>query len=1034
MTGTGVLLVLLFRRYNQKSITFKNMKIKGQHLSLVSISFDTFSGFSELVCITDVANEILYVNPALKKRAHPDSVIAGKPFLWESVSLSDFVDDNTPQEFRKVHSAALNGWFDLRVHLSKAGKDKPVIVWIAKDADSQQVKVKAPSRGKEIKAGKDIYHKLFETSPSGILLLDEKGNIIDVNQSLCASTGYKPSELIGEHVSILALPENFKHIAPHINQILSGKILKHEVTSRRKDGTYYYSLLVESAVSLPDGKLAVLSVSNDISERKRAEFALRDSEVWFKAIANYTANWESMFSSEGRIVWTNPAAERFTGYSPDEIIAMPDFIEELVARPDRQKAREVLMAALKESEGQDHFFRCIRRDGTFFWLSVAWMHIRDEKGNLIGIRTSGQDVTLRLEATQALKSSEKLYRLMTENAPFGMAFFEIDGQEQLIFTHANPAADSILKIGHSLISGQEIEHAFPNVKGTDVPEKYLNAARDNKTWITDKLVLNTQDGESIFEVKAFQTLPGKMVAIFADITKKIHTEEQLRASRQLFETLARMAPVGIFRTNEKGDTTFVNPKWSALCGLSYSEALQNKYVSAIHPEDRDERIKEWQYAIKHKIPVISEYRFIRPDGSIIWVQGQAIPEMADGQVIGYIGTITDITELIETQNDLRAAKEKAEASNSLKTTFMKNLSHEVRTPLNGIFGFAQLLGSGDYTPEENKEFVGFLELSIARMTKTIDNTMELSLLMTGNMQRNDALFNLGSLMQEISRTYKQNAEKKNLEFVVKSPLKQGLMVIADRMMVKRIVEEIADNAVKFTDTGKITIDYRIEDGLLNIVIRDTGQGISPDYLPHIFEPFMQENVFSARANNSTGLGLSIVHGLTSLLGGSINAESKPGKGTSIFLRLPMKYNSTTLANEPEKADISANGEKVPVILVVEDEQINMLFVKRLLGKFNCRLIEAISGKEAIAAVKNNPDVDIILMDIRMPGMDGYQAIEIIRDINPTANIAAVTAYGGASDREACLKAGCVDYLAKPFHSKDLFAMLRRVIQWPPEEK
>jgi PAS domain S-box-containing protein len=1010
------------------------MKVKKPSISQVSVSFDTFSGFSELVCITDTSGNILYVNPALEKRAQSGTVILGKPGLWNDVILSDFDNEFTPQQFNKVYSPLLNGLFDLRVYCSGGVKNKPSVIWIAKDADPDKLKLSADPKKKIRKAANDLYHTLFETSPSGILLMDEKGNIIDVNQAMCSSTGYNPSELIGQHVSILALPENFNHIAPHIKQILSGKILKHEVTSRRKDGSFYYSLLVESAVIMPDGKLAVLSVSNDISERKRAEVALRDSEVWFKAIANYTANWESMFSAEGRIVWTNPAAERFTGYSPDEIIAMPDFIDELVARPDRAKAKEVLLTALRESEGQDHFFRCIRKDGTFFWLSIAWTHIRDEKGNLIGIRTSGQDVTLRLEATHALKNSENIYRQMIENAPFGMHFFEMDDQEHLIFTHANPVADSILQIDHSRLSGKKIEDAFPSLKGTDAPKKYLESARNNQTWITEKLFLNSADNAMSFEVKAFQTVPGKMVAIFADITKRIHAEEQLRESRQLFETLARMAPVGIFRTNEKGDTTFVNPKWSALCGLSYAEALQNKYVSAIHPDDREERIKEWKYSVKHKIPVISEYRFIRPDGSIIWVQGQAIPEMADGQVRGYIGTITDITELIETQNDLRAAKEKAEASNSLKTTFMKNLSHEIRTPLNGIFGFAQLLGSGDYTPQENQEFVGFLELSITRMTKTIDNTMELSLLMTGNMHKNDALFNIGSLMQEIYRTYKPIAEKKNLEFVLKATLTQALMVISDRMMVKRIVEEIADNAVKFTDTGKVSIDYRIEDSLLKIVIRDTGQGITQDYLPLIFEPFMQENVFSARAHNSTGLGLSIVHGLTSLLGGSIKAESKLGKGTSISLVLPVRLNSIIPAVQSENVRLSDESEKVPEILIVEDEQINMLFVKRLLGKYKCKLIEATSGKDAIAEVKKNPAIDIILMDIRMPGMDGYQAIEIIHDINPSAKIAAVTAYGGASDREACFDAGCIDYLAKPFHSKDLFTMLRRVIQWPPEEK
>lgn len=996
----------------------------------ILVSCDVFNHLDLAVCVTDDEFKIIFVNPALKNLLKQVKTSLFISDIWNLDPEIIKAEEKFPIKLKNIPSRSGSHLYNVTVNNNSIGTDTNTFLWTFSETPSSVSHSKIKS--KNLTDNSDLYHTLFETSPSGILLLNDKGIILDVNQSLCVSTGHEPSELIGEHVSLLALPENIAFIDNHLQRIISGETLKHEVTSRRKDGSYYYSLLVESAVTLPDGKRGILSVANDITERKLAEAEQKEREIWFRAIANYTANWESMFSPHGRIVWTNPAAERFTGYSPDEIIDMPDFIEIIVAKPDRDKAREVLMHALVNPEGKDYFFRCIRKDGTYFWLSIAWTHIKDDDGQLIGIRTSGQDVTLRLEALQALRNSENIYRQMVENAPFGMHFFELNEDNELIFTHSNPAADQILKHDHNKYSGLPVEKAFPALKNTDIPHRYKDAAKSNHTWITEQLAMNSASGSGIYEVKAFQTVPGKMVAIFADITKRIKAEELLRESRQLFETLARMAPVGIFRTNAEGNTTFVNPKWSALCGLSYAEALQDKYVSAIHPDDRDERIKEWKHAIKYKLPVISEYRFVRPDGSIIWVQGQAVPEMVDGQVRGYIGTITDITELIETQNDLRTAKEKAEASNSLKTTFMKNLSHEIRTPLNGIFGFAQLLGSGDYSPEENAEFVSFLEHSINRMTKTIDNTMELSLLMTGNMHRNDAIFNLGSLMQEVYKSQKGNAEKKNLTLLLNDNGQKQQMVISDRMMVKRIVEEIIDNAIKFTDYGMVNMNYRLESNILSIKISDTGQGISHDYLPLIFEPFMQENVYAPRFNNSTGLGLSIVQGLTSLLGGTVKAESEPEKGTVITLSIPVRSNIKTENLLINPVPYTSSPDKEPLILVVEDEMINMLFIKRLLNRYKCNIIEAKSGKEAVAQAKKHPGIDIVLMDIRMPGMDGYQAIELIREINPAIKIAAVTAYGGASDREACLAAGCIEYLAKPFHSKDLFSMLRKIIQWPPE--
>ncbi len=1008
-----------------------------ENIKSASGPYGIFDAMDVYVCITDGKKKIVHANSALCKRAGSELLhLKGKSVFWKTKIPRAGKAAKQKYDFKEIWSEQLNGWFNISISGFADHQTANGWIWTAIELAQPAKPESFQTFNKRDKTAlRDLYQTLFETSPSGILLLNEDGIIIDVNQSSCRSTNYTRDELIGRHVSVLALPQSAGMVNHNIKKILNGQVLEHEVTSRRKDGSYYYSLLTESLVRLPGGERGILSVSNDITERKMAELALRESEQKFRNIANYTANWESLFNEKGRIIWTNPAAERFTGYTPEEIIAMPDVIEVLIAEQDRENARRILEDGLREKTGKESVIRCRRKDGSCFWLSISWTQILDNNGNLIGIRTSGQNVSNRLEAVEALQRSENLYRQMIENAPIGMHFYELDGDGRLIFTGANPAADRILGLDNSRYIGMEIGKAFPNLKGTDIAEFYKNAAINNRAWIAEQLDYTDNKISGAFEVKAFQTAPGKMVATFSDITKRKKTEEALSESRRLFEALTRMAPVGIFRTDAEGKTTFVNPKWSALSGLSFDEALQDKYLAAIHPDDRNERMCEWKKAVKQKIPVISEYRFVRPNGSIIWVQGQAVPEVVDGQVKGFIGTITDITELIEIQHELIRAKEKAEASNRLKTTFMKNISHEIRTPLNGIFGFAQLIGSGEYTEKENQEFISFLDKSVTRLTKTIDNIMEISLLMSGNMVKNEGVFRFTDLLKEVYHHFKPVAQHKGIELnLVMNGSENASLVITDKVILKRILEEITDNAVKFTEKGEVKIKYTITENAINIEVTDTGIGISEEYLPLIFEPFMQENVYSTRIKNSTGLGLSIVQGSTVLLGGEIKVSSVKGTGTSINLTFPVRIPGKETQNESAKPEtVSISGYR-PAILIVEDEAINRLFIKKLLSKHDCRIFTASGGPEAIALVKGESKIDIILMDIKMPGMDGTEAVRQIRMYKPGIKIVAVTAYGSVQDREKCLEAGCDDYIAKPFHGKDLFSLLQSLINWPgPEE-
>jgi PAS domain S-box-containing protein len=971
-------------------------------------------------CITGRDGIILFANRAMALLTGADAAsLRGREAVWNTTQSGIVIAGIKERASSRVWSDVLQNWYDLEIiPLGGLGN---TLLWKAVPVPADQP---AAGSGKPEEL-RDLYLTLFKTSPSGISLLDEQGQILDINEAYCITTQYSRQELIGKSILLMVRPHNHEKALDNIRRILSGEVLTHEVTSLRKDGSVYYSHLTESAVILPGGKKGILSVSNDITERKLAEMAVIKSEEKFRNIANYTANWESLLDTEGRMLWTNPAAERFTGYTPDELISEPEVVLSIIDKTSISDSKALFGEIRSAHSGKDKIFRFKRKDGTLFWISLSWNHILDKNGNTTGIRTSGQDVTQRMKALEALELSEKLHRQMIENSPVGMHFFELDDRDRLIFTGANPAADKILHTDNSKYIGMEFMEAFPGRNDSGTLEHYRKAARENISWVSEQVNYKDDIISGTYEIRAYQSTPGKMVAMFTDITNRKKTELELIESRNLFEALTRMAPVGIFRADPEGNTTFVNPKWTALTGLSAEEALENKYMRAIHPDDRRERDKEWKLAIEKQIPVSSEYRFVKPDGTVIWVHGQAVPEVVEGRFIGFIGTITDITELIDIQHELIRAKENAEASNRLKTTFMKNISHEVRTPLNGILGFAQLIASGEYSESENMEFIVLLENSIGRLTKTIDNIMDLSMLMSGNMVKNNMAFRVNDLVNEVSRPFIARAKKKELEFTLDEVNSStNDLIIADKRIIRRIIEECLDNALKFTGSGHIRLTCGISDATLRISVSDTGIGISEEYQPLIFEPFMQENVYTTRWQNSTGMGLAIVQGSVGLLGGSIHVSSSPGKGTVVTCEIPVKRIKP--GESVPAVETDSTSENPPLLLIVENEEINRLFLKKLLSRHTDRLLLAGSGAESVEMVKNHPDIDAILMDIRMPGMDGLEAVKQIRQITPGMKILAVTAYGSTGDREACLESGCDEYIAKPFHSNELLALLRKM--------
>jgi PAS domain S-box-containing protein len=419
------------------------------------------------------------------------------------------------------------------------------------------------------------------------------------------------------------------------------------------------------------------------------------------------------------------------------------------------------------------------------------------------------------------------------------------------------------------------------------------------TWVsTVKLPLRDKDGNII-----------GTFGISRDITKRKLAEEALHESQHLFQTLAQVSPVGIFRTNSDGYTTYVNPKYSELTGLSFEDVIGNGWLNAVHPDDKEKLKESWLSDYKSRKISSAEYRFIRPDGSIVWVIGYAVPELIDNEIVGYVGTVTDITERKLAEKAMKHAKEKAEASDQLKTTFLNNISHEVRTPLNGILGFAEIMSQTDLSEEEKRDSLSMLHESSDRLLNTISNYMDISLITSGSMSVHNKDFIPGQVLRRIFDNYKTICSDRKLELLLEIPEQtENLPVKSDPEIFGKIIFHLLNNAIKFTEKGSINFGYIICEGDFEFFVKDTGIGIGKESISSIFDRFVKEDRGPSSLSEGSGLGLSIAKGMIDIIGGTIRVESEVGAGSCFYFTIPlMKETKISLSGTSGREPSGKNG-------------------------------------------------------------------------------------------------------------------------------
>lgn len=372
--------------------------------------------------------------------------------------------------------------------------------------------------------------------------------------------------------------------------------------------------------------------------------------------------------------------------------------------------------------------------------------------------------------------------------------------------------------------------------------------------------------------------------------------------------------------------------------------------------------------------------------------------------------------------ELIAAKEKAEESDLLKSAFLANMSHEIRTPMNGILGFAELLKKPSLTDEKQQEFIKIISESGNRMLDTINNIVDISKIEVGLMSIYMSMSNVNLQIEFLHEFFKPMADSKGLQLSYNSGLPSNEANInTDKGKFTSILTNLVNNAIKFTIEGSIEFGYITKGAYLEFFVKDTGIGIPKDSLEAIFELFVQADIEAKRALQGSGLGLTISKSYVEMLGGKMWVESTEGKGSIFYFTIP--YNTVLEEIDTIKngvPDEDKEGQIIPKVsglkvLIAEDDEVSDLLITKALQEISYEIIHASTGVEAIEFCRSNPDLDLILMDIRMPEMDGYEATRQIRLFNTAVIIIAQTAYAFAGDRELALEAGCNDYISKPMN-------------------
>jgi PAS domain S-box-containing protein len=819
-------------------------------------------------------------------------------------------------------------------------------------------------------------------------------------------------------------------LAPTIPFILvTGSINEEVAVECMKDGADDY-ILKEKLSRLGEAIKSALIKKQVIRQKEIAETMLLESEERYKTLVNHSPDG-IIVHSDGKILFANEATIVTVGAeSFDQIRNIP--VLSFVHPDFRAKSVERIKKILETGEPSGYAeAKFIKLNGEVINVEVIGIPI-----NYMGkpaVQTIVRDISSRKNAEEKAILERKMLRTLIDNLPDPIYILDAKCRKVI----ANKAdvgnigytseEETLGKTDLELFPGKVGVRGFADneqVIKTGIPiinrEESFTGKNGNIRWLlTTKFPLYDQNGN----------ISG-LVGIGHDITERKSMEEKVKESETYYRTLVDLSPDGTFISDLEGTINYCSKKvyeiFSIPQGMSVTGTSILEWVSPDYHEivmDRVSKIQAGEIS-----PEIREYKLLKYDKSPFWAELSSSPiNNAAGNPEGLLVICRDVTERKRVETELVRSKEKAEESDRLKTAFLHNISHEIRTPMNAIVGFTALLSEPGVDIATMNSYIEVIMHSSNHLLAIINDIIDISSIEANTVKVVKKDVDINGMIRGLYQQFivKTDEKKIDLSFDVELSDKDAI-AYSDGTKLQQIITNFISNAIKFTAKGGIKFGYSVKDNFIRFFVTDTGIGIPREHQERIFDRFYQVENPVSKLYEGTGLGLAISKAYAELLGGNIELSSLPGNGSTFFFTMPFdQVEDVVKEAAPEKKIPDFVFSIRKRILIAEDIESNFKLLTYFLTGTNSELIRAVNGKEAVEKSLSEKELDLILMDIKMPVMDGFTATRIIRESNKTIPIIAQTAY--SEDREKALEYGCTGFIAKPFDRARLITVLKEAL-------